>query len=451
MKLGQPMNGKYISVKLLRIDQYSGHFFVGKMKASDLLEVFTVHVTEYDETKYRYLRAQDEETFKDRLTYNANTLEDISQKGFQRTADKDRVKKIAEFLNKKGGMFPNSIIATCDLIDIPDDTIDHIPHGNLSYLIQKDNDECLDQYELRIPREKKAVVIIDGQHRLLGVKDAEFEVIENTELLVSFIIDVPRSIVASHFYKINYTQRSVNPSILKHLYAEFSDTLDEVTFLHEVASFLNENENSPFRYRIKMLGVVDSSFNKELQTLSQSIIIDYLLYTVKNIYRINGKLISKPKFPPIFLYYYKEKQGVLALRFIIRFFKAIQQLFGNEIWEKSVLCKSMGFAALSRLMCLCFLHFFQTNSLANNPDAIDSIKVKDIANLLSGVENSDLTRFEKTSSAGGINLLLQEFLTHCKSLPDVTSEEYFRLRDPFWSWTCRKVPFDPNQQLLSLI
>ena len=55
------------------------------------------------------------------------------------------------------------------------------------------------------------------------------------------------------FYTINYTQKSVDRSILYHLANSFSNELTEFKLLHEFIRMLNENEKSPLKDKIKIL------------------------------------------------------------------------------------------------------------------------------------------------------------------------------------------------------
>ncbi|MDT8444691.1 MAG: DGQHR domain-containing protein [Desulfuromonadales bacterium] len=170
-----------------------------------------------------------------------------------------------------------------------------------------------------------------------------------------FILDYDRSIIARLFYTINYTQKSVNKSLLYHLTAEFSTEINEINFLHDVVKALNESEKSPFFKRIKMLGVspreMDSD-DKKMMTLSQAFLIDYFLYTL-----IAKKVSSAIQ--PIFYYYYKHDERFAIVRFIVSYFTAAKEILPE--WDnpkESMISKSVGVGALIKVLNYVFIKIF---------------------------------------------------------------------------------------------
>lgn len=282
-------DSQYLKVELFPIIQKEKLFFFGKIRAKDFLKLYTVEPAEYDLEKHVGFASEFPD---DSNYYNFLTNEDkkiIDKKNFQRCEDTVRVLKIKKFLEEEEyALFPNTIIVTCELLNDIFEIAANTSFQNLSkeLVAQNKNLSFLEvnenKYALFIPYRKATILIIDGQHRIRGLEEAEKELgdqFEDYELLVSFIIGYDKSTLAKLFYTINYTQKSVNKSLLYHLSGEFSRDLDKITFMHELVKILNEIDKSPFYKKVKMLGSVPRDLPNEVKrnmTISQAFLIDYL-------------------------------------------------------------------------------------------------------------------------------------------------------------------------------
>ncbi|KAA0245643.1 MAG: DGQHR domain-containing protein [Candidatus Brocadia sp. AMX2] len=428
-------NFNFIEIELVPILQKEKSFFFGKVLAKDLLHIYTVRPAKYDSKKhssfaksfeddkeyYEYLVKQDEER--------------IAIKDFQREPDKSRINKIAKFLeDEEFPFFPNTIIATCDLInDIQefgisfDSTFEQFIQisnrpAHLSFL-KKQGD---DKYILYIPFVEHSVLVIDGQHRLKGLETATAIIQENFELLISFIIGFDRSVIAQLFYTINYEQKSVNKSLLYHLTGEFSSELDELTFMHNVVKILNELENSPFHGKIKMLGINPKEATSEMKeklTISQAFLIDYLIRT------ISATSINSYS-QPIFLYYYKNKElQIEIIRFLIRYFNAIREIKKND-WDNpstNILTKGIGIAALIKVLHFLFVKMF-IDEWDTDPLKLASVSKEDLIKKLDGLLDVDFSKegeFGGAASGGSINKLSQRIIEKVKYFSFNNYKEFF--------------------------
>lgn len=159
--------------------------------------------------------------------------------GIQRKLDPYRIKSIAEFCKTKNAMFPTPIIlsASSDYFKIN-----------------------AEESTLAIPEigeeENKFCSIVDGQHRLEGLKESG--VIEKFELLVSFVFDTDPSRDAFLFSTINGNQKPVSRSLIYDLYGLSRSRTVEKT-CNKVMRSLNgeDNTRSELSGRIKMLGYKD--------------------------------------------------------------------------------------------------------------------------------------------------------------------------------------------------
>ncbi len=411
-------NRKYLKVELIKLIQKGKHFYVGSVPTRHFLDLYTVEPAEYNVNKHIELF----NTFKDDEEYYKYLIEQdeekIKEKPFQRKEKGERVAEIKKFLNtEEFAMFPNSIIATCDLLnnELDIDSTDEFDEAVVSELHEKNNLSFLqtkdDKTYLYIPYLPNSILIIDGQHRVKGLGKANDDVKNNFDLLVSFIIEYGRSTLAKLFYTINYTQKSVNKSILYHLMGEFSYDINEITFMHEVVKILNELDTSPFFKRVKMLGEIPKGLDveeKKVMTISQAFLIDYLKQSI-------SKSAINSIHQPIFLYYYKNRDSHIdIIRFIIHYFKAIKDKKQQD-WddlENSIICKTISIGAFIRVMHFLYIKMFYDEYMSK-PDEIISISAEDLGNKLNGIENINFSKdgeFGGVASAGSLNKLKKSII-----------------------------------------
>lgn len=408
---------RFLKLEVVQVHQKSHSFYISKAPALELVDMFTVSPAKYDVSKYENQARkfpEENEYFNEIINAKNRQI-----KEFQREKDPSRVNSISKFiLENEYSFFPNTIICTCDILEIDDiknieDVIDKYYKGpeSLSFLFNEDDKEFL-----IIPIVKESVLVIDGQHRLEGLKkyindNPLFN--ENYEVLLSFFIDYDRAIVAQQFYTINYEQKSVNKSILYHLMGEFSDEINELTLLHNFVRLLNELTKSPFHNRIKMLGKTPLGIEDEQKSkfsISQAFLIDELLKTISS-------KASNGLYQPIFLRYFRnEEEQIKIVKFLIRYFNAIKSL--NPDWndpEASILSKGMGVGALIKVLQLLFpiLLFDEFNG---DGEAIIDLDIQQIKNYLKGIEDTNLSSFSGQGSAGSMNRIKEVFIENINYL-----------------------------------
>ena len=445
------VNGQeFLRVEIIAVNQKDSRFYTGILPAMDLTKIFTVKPTKYNSEAEAAIAAtfsDDEEYLEHRISTKRERAESDE---FERSENRTRINKIASWLEKKEyPLFPNTIIVTCYLINdeitirpgAPIEEVLEILSGNelqLSYL-QEDLDDP-DRAYLYIPNKDGTILVIDGQHRLRGLQVASEEVRQNYDVLVSFMLGFPRAVVAEFFYTINYEQKSVNRSILYELMGEFSYTLNEITFMHEIVRALNVVEKSPFYRRIKMLGVVEKEATFEIKakmTISQAFLIDYLVNTIST----DAK--RSPTYPPIFLYYYQNvEKHTLIIRFIFNYFQSIRKRM-EDIWddpESSIICNSIGIGALIRVMHFIFIKIFVTE-LGKDPNRIQELDVGRLTNILDGLENVNFSKskWSGMSSGGTLNNLIKDIVTKLNYLETTDYDEFIAIYrsdylTPFKKW-----------------
>lgn len=164
-------------------------------------------------------------------------LED-KEEGYQRSFSKSRINQIKKYIDKEGGILPNSILVNID------DGVSAF-NNETSILTM---DDSIDNWGF----------IIDGQHRVWGSNEAE------KNLLLPVVATVSKSIEAQAqlFVKINKTQRGVPVSLYLDLLditegvIEDFDSEDATAQRRaiEIAKRLNDDEDSPMYDLIRMTG-----------------------------------------------------------------------------------------------------------------------------------------------------------------------------------------------------
>lgn len=196
----------------IKLEQPVGDMFLVKMKATQVASIAAS---------------------KTRKSYNDSS-------GIQRKLDPHRIKSIAEFCKTKNAMFPTPIILS----------------ASSDYFVINE-----EKNTLTIPTisedENKFCSIVDGQHRLEGLKESG--VIGKFELLVSFVFDTDPSRDAFLFSIINGNQKPVSRSLIYDLYGLSRSRTVEKT-CNKIMRALNGEDfdiKSELSGKIKMLGYKD--------------------------------------------------------------------------------------------------------------------------------------------------------------------------------------------------
>lgn len=235
----------------------------------------------------------------DSLAFVSRREEDKAE-GYQRNLSGQRAADIAMYLERQEGVLPNNIII------------------NFNAPVQFDDKTG----ELAIPDEENIAFIIDGQHRMYGLRKAA----RSYEVVVTAFVGLDIEEQAKQFKMINSKQRGVPSSLLYDLL----DLTKNGTFVeqrgHELAVRLNDDSSSPWFGMIDMTGS-GGGF------ITQTRVVTALEPLVSN----RGAL---------FQYSQEEQFGILR-----NYFQAIRNIRPAD-WgsKKSVLCKALGFSALLILL-----------------------------------------------------------------------------------------------------
>jgi len=199
---------KYVNLPCIQMKQGDRLFYAVKMKAKYLVEI-----------AYASIRNVDDEPG-----------------AVQRILNTSRISDIKEF-TLKGGDYPNAIVLNWKMNKL-----------------EKNNKD-----QIRIPIVKKSAQIIDGQHRVAGIRAAisEKSEIGEMDLVACMYEGLDTKACADIFLSINTEQKTVPRSLVYDLYGISSETIGDnaIQRARDVAYYLNSEDNSPYKENVKMPGI----------------------------------------------------------------------------------------------------------------------------------------------------------------------------------------------------
>lgn len=250
--------------------------------------------------------------------------------GIERFLSKKRVKEISEYCNSPDATFPTPIIIAIDK---------NIKYAFASNSISYDENEFKGE-------------IIDGQHRLEGIKLYSKSHEALFDLPVVFMFELEEEQKAYVFSIINSKQTKVSRSHIFDLF-DLSSIRTPFKIAHDMAKLLHNDTESALYKRIKMLGVKDKEYKNA--SLSQGAFAKYFLPLVSkkpSVDEINIK--NKIKLEDIsscpLRKYFIENQDEIIYKILFNMFNALRETFRVE-WENPndyILSKTIGYAAIMK-------------------------------------------------------------------------------------------------------
>lgn len=169
------------------------------------------------------------------ITYVAARGKSTEQGAVQRILNKQRISLIRKFI-LEGNLFVNTFILNWT------DT---------------DNQPKIKKDTLNLPLQGRRAQILDGQHRIEGLREAANydTTIKDKEVLVSLAIGLTTKEAAKIFLNINSEQKPVPKSLIYDLFGEaIEDKEHAINRATDIIEFLNTDESSPFYQRVKYPG-----------------------------------------------------------------------------------------------------------------------------------------------------------------------------------------------------
>ncbi|SDI76367.1 DGQHR domain-containing protein [Chryseobacterium taeanense] len=283
-------------IKYLKIEQPIGTFYLTSLEASILAKIAII----------------------ERRNENPNAI--------QREASSTRIKEIAKYCGEADATFPTPIIIAVD------------ENANIR----------IDENFIYFEENEILGDVIDGQHRLEGLKTSNF--LSKFQMPVVLMFDLYPSQKAYVFSIINSKQTRVNMSLIYDLFA-LSEKRSPYKTCHETARALNIDKNSPFYNRLKMLG--KKKEDQESASLSQGTFIKYLLELIsknpdEDTRKIkNGNKIESDKNLVLRQYFIDDQDNVI-FKIILNLFNGVKDAFETE-WNNPneyIISKAIGFGAI---------------------------------------------------------------------------------------------------------
>ncbi len=346
----------YVSFKCLPVRQPVGVFYIGAMDSHDLVAISWADVRRIAprdtallpslEGESEHPRAFDEAVGQEEgiepLDSEIVRLEDQSFEqflGIQRELSPGRVAEIQKYVNNVDATFPTGVLLA-------------VSHEHARY------DET--NGTMAIVRHSKAAKIIDGQHRIAGLRSY---VGNPFQMNVAIFVDMDIQDQAMVFATINLKQTKVNKSLAYDLY-EFTKARSPQRTCHDLARFLNYKNGSPFKDKIKMLGVAGGP----TETITQATFVDRLLryistdpMTDRNLIkkgrplaRASGSELEKRVFRNLFI----DNQDTQIASILWNYFQAVNIRWPSawsEVQQGNILNRTTGFGALMRFLRLAYL------------------------------------------------------------------------------------------------
>lgn len=350
-----------IEFKYFLIEQPVGKLYLGALKAKDIDEISAAQT---------------------RTAYN--------QEGIQRKIIDSRKKDIALYAKGEDAIFPTPIVLS----------------ASTKYIKFNENG-VLEINDEQIKYDKRYFSIIDGQHRLEGIKEAGM--LDFYTLPVIMILDTIVEQDAEIFVTINGNQRSVSKSLLYDLFG-LSEKRTVEKVCHTIIKALNKDEESRIRHSIKMLGYRDEL--SKSATVSQATMVDSLIKLITNntkkdnaCLKVNKNLEPLDPNKYIFREFFVAKEDAVIYKILRNYFNAWTdaRLDTESIGEVS-LDKSVGYMASFYLLRAVYLKGILSN------DASEEFFYKNLKIILERFrENNDAKKY--SSSESGAKEMFKDLVT----------------------------------------
>lgn len=347
-KGASPRSPKFFTFDCITVTQGKYTLAIFSVSAADLWEIVTINKREPDKDK-----------------------------GYQRVLSEGRIGAISRYV-QKGNCIPTSLLVTFD-------------EGKLNR----------EKTKITVPNVPEAGWIIDGQHRLAGIRASGVDM----QVSVVAFLGLPEKEQITQFVKINREAKSVPASLyidlLKHLPDKSEADLAKERSA-DIATQLRKDEDSPFFGRIAMLGAPKPGE-----------------VSLVNFARRVSPLIGRPK-GKLALYSLTFQTGLLK-----NYYKALAHVFPDVYNPKegvSVFFQTLGFGAmmlsLPAIFDICLREYqgFRVEDLVKTFKRIDDFDFEDWKGIGTGSEaeklaGDDLVEklLERTGdgdAAGGLDLPL---------------------------------------------
>lgn len=298
------------------------------------------------------------------VSINQKTEDEEDEDGYQRFASAARVKAISRFVDA-GNPIPLSILVTLEKRSI-----------------------SLESKKVTINASKKAGWVIDGQHRLLGAKEATGDILLPVVAFIGLSIDEQ----INQFVTINKEAKGVPTSLYYSLLKKLPPRLSAVETAKEraadVAMILRNDEESPFASKI----VITTSPKS-----GQLSLVNFVRKVSPLVKEDNGLLSN----------YSPDEQA----KIIDNYYLAIRNVFAKSFDRSdSVFFQTAGFGAM-----LNFFQFVWPICLSEK----NSFAVSDVTEILQTLSHIDVEKWRTYGSGNAVETSIhKDLVAEYRSLTD---------------------------------
>lgn len=317
-----------IVLPCIRVEQPLGAFFVSSIDSRTLREI----------------------TFSD-VRRMSGEREVDTYLGIQREVDSKRVRELNKYVNTVDATFPTSVILAvpekCAEFDEEKRTL------TLRSLQDDSGKTTLSRLEI--------AKVLDGQHRIEGLKDFNGE---KFEINVSIFVDMDIADQAYLFSVVNLAQTKVKKSLVYDLF-EYSRSRSPQKSAHNIAVAMDQVPSSPLCRKIKRLG--SATPGRKGETLTQATFVEALLELITDDAVVDRDLYKRGKRPVrasvgdsrrlIFRNLFLDEEDMRIADILMAYFTAISQRWPTA-WGNPengyMLGKTSGFRGLMKFLPLAF-------------------------------------------------------------------------------------------------
>jgi DGQHR domain-containing protein len=332
-----------IKFNVIKVTQPLGEFFIGNIKARDLIRISYADV--------RRIEGEDREVER--------------YLGIQRPLDKSRVTQIRKYLESPDAAFPTGVVLAID-----QNCTEFDQNGELTIK------SYVSDFEGESVTIDKVAKVLDGQHRIAafineaGNYDGTLDrIFENFEFNVVVFVGLDIDEQANIFATVNLAQTKVNRSLVYDLEG-LSKTRSPFRTCHKIAVALDSADSrSPLYHRIKRLGVKTKG-REGSEPLTQAAFVESLIRLISPDPFSDRTLYMKGKTPsylskseiqkfPFRNMFISEKDNDIAL-ILFNYFSCVQNKWPIA-WrgitrEGNILPRSNAFKALMRFLKITYLN-----------------------------------------------------------------------------------------------
>ncbi|MDI1229170.1 MAG: DGQHR domain-containing protein [bacterium] len=360
----------------LEINQPIGTFYIGAINSEDLVKIAKADIRRIeDDGLDNYI-------------------------GIQRRLSNTRVKDIHEYVHNVDATFPTSVI-----LAVPEENAEWDEDKKELTLFSTDEKEL-----------KDIATIIDGQHRVEGLKDYKGELFQ---VSVAIFVGIALPVQANIFATVNLAQTKVNKSLVYDLF-DYEKNRSPQKSAHHIALSLNTYKNSPLKNRIKRLGTATRGQRNE--QLTQATVVERMLeYMTDNAPKDRNTYLMglKPKLYTeeesrefIFGNMFLKGDDVKITEVLVNYFTAVSKKWPNS-WgdfttKGNILPKTNGFIALMAVLRPIYLKISDAKNEKNYVPTVQEFSsiLKKVTQLEDGHINNQIFK----PGGGGANKMKQMLL-----------------------------------------